>query len=430
MCVFALRPDFTLVDVNQFAADVTGRTRSELIGTSAINLLHPDDLSLVLDAVGIINVEPWRASPAQFRIVDSTGRVIPMDMRAQVVDPPLNGISLLVTAQPAIIADHVDRFVTATTAHSPLRTSLRPLIDAIEANGHYAAAMYWIDEFMGDAQFVANQTPAGTLMTWPPAVRELRSIAEAITDNQPVFRTLTELPLEAAQVEAAAPYLSASVHPVRIGDTFVGFILGMTKSSDRLGDFGKRFMVRMTELATVAITQHQISMRLRRQALTDPLTGLANRTALFESCEENRSGSLSIVDVDQFKSINDTHGHTVGDTVLVEISRRLVELVGSKGLVARLGGDEFAIILREHTIEQAGELLRKAFAYPVETSVGSLVVRGSFGSADLEANESITAALARADHAMYDSKRKRTGRRHTAMSDLDQDLVTVNDLFG
>jgi ammonium transporter, Amt family len=92
--------------------------------------------------------------------------------------------------------------------------------------------------------------------------------------------------------------------------------------------------------------------RIRHLALHDPQTGLPNRALFTESLSnlvelatQGEGFALLLVDIDRFKNINDVHGHQSGDTVIVEVAKRLSEVVGGDGLVARLAGDEFAIVL-------------------------------------------------------------------------------------
>src|SRR5690349_5958371 len=85
--------------------------------------------------------------------------------------------------------------------------------------------------------------------------------------------------------------------------------------------------------------------RARRQARTDELTGLANRAALKTDLKRRAKSRapwvLVLVDLDNFKQVNDVHGHDAGDMVLTEAARRLTAVAGRGDLVARLGGDEF-----------------------------------------------------------------------------------------
>src|SRR5262249_6270494 len=117
---------------------------------------------------------------------------------------------------------------------------------------------------------------------------------------------------------------------------------------------------------------------LRRQALHDGLTGLPNRTslndhlraALRQSKLTSQPVGLLIMDLDQFKEVNDALGHDHGDRLLIEISRRLQRVLPGADLIARLGGDEFAVLLPECNEERAvaaAESARHTFERPFQT---------------------------------------------------------------
>jgi diguanylate cyclase (GGDEF)-like protein/PAS domain S-box-containing protein len=120
----------------------------------------------------------------------------------------------------------------------------------------------------------------------------------------------------------------------------------------------------------------RVEERTRFLALHDSLTGLPNRTlfldrlqrALAEAQRYGRRAGLLLLDLDQFKDINDMLGHTAGDQLLVEVARRLQACVRTSDTVARLGGDEFALILSEtHRPEDAAAVARKAMHVMAET---------------------------------------------------------------
>jgi two-component system cell cycle response regulator len=155
--------------------------------------------------------------------------------------------------------------------------------------------------------------------------------------------------------------------------------------------------------------------RLARQALTDDLTGLANRRHGAHQLEREialavRHGRVLAVvrvDVDNFKLINDTHGHQAGDRVLVEVARRLSGAVRGGDELARWGGDEFVAILpgtEKAGALRAGERLRGAVAdTPVEIDATSLPVTISVGWAHW-VGDTPDDLLARADRALYKAK--------------------------
>jgi diguanylate cyclase (GGDEF)-like protein len=154
------------------------------------------------------------------------------------------------------------------------------------------------------------------------------------------------------------------------------------------------------------------------QAMVDPLTGTANRRGfdrvlaieLERSARRGHPCALVIVDLDDFKQVNDHHGHGVGDEVLVTLADRLRESVRSADTVARLGGEEFALLLPETDLAGAiavAERARTAFALNGVRLKGgaNLVVTASFGAADFPASRDEATLLSDADKALYTAKR-------------------------
>jgi diguanylate cyclase (GGDEF)-like protein len=157
---------------------------------------------------------------------------------------------------------------------------------------------------------------------------------------------------------------------------------------------------------------------LRILSECDPLTGVLNRRSLAERSERewaravrhNRSLSCIMVDLDGFKSVNDTHGHVSGDAVLKAVAELLIELCRTSDLVSRYGGEEFCIIAPETGEEAAANLaerLRAAIArHPIEVLAGTLNVTGSFGVAESrQEGDSVERLIARADDALLAAKR-------------------------
>jgi two-component system cell cycle response regulator len=165
----------------------------------------------------------------------------------------------------------------------------------------------------------------------------------------------------------------------------------------------------------------------QRLALTDPLTGLYNRWALENLLEQEiekarrleYSLGLLIVDIDQFKTINDTQGHLQGDKVLSAVARALRQALRKSDMLARYGGDEFVALLpgcEPQALRGVGEQLRKAVAElpvdalggtPVTVSIGGVAARG-------HAVE-MTPIFRTADDALY--RAKAAGRNCVALAD-------------
>lgn len=160
--------------------------------------------------------------------------------------------------------------------------------------------------------------------------------------------------------------------------------------------------------------------KLEYLARHDAMTGLLNRRAFDEAVSDallTRDGkarvALIAIDLDGFKSVNDTHGHAAGDAVLAAVAERMGEVFGDTAC-ARLGGDEFAVLLpdcrdRDRCLSRSEEL-RSALHRPVPFKGRELAIGASVGVAFRQGPETVAALCARADRAMYDAKSNRLAR--------------------
>ncbi|GAA2877426.1 hypothetical protein Acy02nite_62490 [Actinoplanes cyaneus] len=156
--------------------------------------------------------------------------------------------------------------------------------------------------------------------------------------------------------------------------------------------------------AMLDITERRtLERRLRDLADADPLTGVANR-ALFTRRLDDAAAVL-LIDLDDFKGINDSLGHDVGDHFLIAVARVLREALPAGGLVARLGGDEFAVLLSDgDDHERTARRITAALTTPVDVAGHQLTPRASIGVARRQAGESGEDLLRHADIALYEAK--------------------------
>jgi diguanylate cyclase (GGDEF)-like protein len=159
---------------------------------------------------------------------------------------------------------------------------------------------------------------------------------------------------------------------------------------------------------------HAEQARFRHAALHDPVTGLGNRRLLAERLEDalgrHRPVAVMLVDLDDFKLVNDTLGHAAGDELLVAVSQRMRRNVRPDDLVVRLGGDEFALLLLDpDSHAEAGTVadrVLQAVAQPYTVAGSPAQVGASIGLV-VAGDERVAAnqLLDRADQAMYEAKR-------------------------
>lgn len=175
-------------------------------------------------------------------------------------------------------------------------------------------------------------------------------------------------------------------------------------------------IAQMRHLESSVVRLHDERSRLRLEAGTDALTGLANRAsllprlaqALAASVRSGRPLCVIMADLDRFKDVNDTYGHPVGDLVLRDTAARLGSALRDFDLVARYGGEEFIAVLQDTPLDiavQIAERVRRRIGdHPYNVIEGGLRVTLSQGIALAHAGDSVDTLIARADVALYAAK--------------------------
>lgn len=222
--------------------------------------------------------------------------------------------------------------------------------------------------------------------------------------------------------------LETVVHSARQGDYGPALSMG----ADRQDEVG-RLSAAFTEMA-VAVSDHTRLLEARVHARTEELeklafrdtqTGIANRRGFVAAFAETAAGQrqgLLLVDIDRFKSINDTFGHAAGDAVIIEVSRRIGDCVGDGNICARWGGDELIVLLAD----SAPHLLR-ATAFAVMAAISDRPVElpdshpaqvtVSVGACLVEPGDTIETATEMADAALYMAKGE--GRNRVVIFDRE-----------
>ncbi len=219
----------------------------------------------------------------------------------------------------------------------------------------------------------------------------------------------------------------AAVIPLPVGDGLlaalvVGQPAGVGSRALRVRDVQR--ITTIANQATIALRHAHALERLHHDSLHDALTGLPNRTEFRARAVEAVAGAaggmaacaIGVLDLDGFKTVNDSLGHLAGDQVLAEVGRRMSRLAGSGLLISRLGGDEFAVLVRgvpdeQEVVELARRLLDGVHA-PFTVDGEQVRLTGSLGLA-LGPRDGLTAdqLLRNADIAMYAAKAEAGGLR-------------------
>lgn len=227
-------------------------------------------------------------------------------------------------------------------------------------------------------------------------------------------------------------------NPLVTGAPFIRSYLGVPLSSpdgynvgslcaidSKPRDFTGQHVAVLSSFAALVVDE----LELRRIAETDHLTGVATRRsftadaekALAQDRETSSVSGLLMLDIDHFKSINDTFGHPTGDVVLKAVADQLKRTLSSRGTIGRLGGEEFGILLRdvdEVSALATAERLRSAIEAMQIDHDPPLNVTASFGLALADdATDGLQEWLARADSALYEAKRGGRNRCCVAVED-------------
>ena len=366
-----------------------------LLGTQIPELIHPDDLPRVLDVIAKLSPQPRAGGTVDFRMRAADGSWHFMETSATNLlhDPAVEGFVIS-------LKDATERVL----AEGALKTSERRYRDLVERSH----------------ELIYSATPDGRFTSVNLAAAELTGYGVDELVGMSVFDLI--VPEERLRAAEALERVARGSEPqgieleLRAKD---GRRLFIEVRTHLVADDGGTAHVE--GLARDVTQRHLLEERLRYEGIHDALTGLPNRTLLLDrlsrALDQRGDGhtkvAVMLLDVNQFKLINDDLGHAAGDEVLVELAQRFRRLLRKTETLARFGGDEFALVA-EGDGAQAGlvtlaERMLSAFARPFNVAGVSRKLTGSLGIA-IAADDSTPAQLLRdADTAMYRVKATRSG---------------------
>ena len=215
--------------------------------------------------------------------------------------------------------------------------------------------------------------------------------------------------------------------PMVVGDAVVG-VVGV-RNSPLISEPEAHALVAAVAVLAIAIRNSQLLTQTRESSIRDGLTGCFNRTYALDTLRSElqrsrRSGrgvSVMMIDIDDFKLVNDRHGHLTGDAMLSAIGSRITSSLRTTDVKCRYGGDEFLIVLPETSLNgaehAAAMLVEEVAQIRLEAHGGIVTPTVSVGvAAAIDGESEPTSLIARADQALYEAKRN--GRNRTVTSRL------------
>lgn len=427
----ALAADFA------FETDADGRlvfiTPDPALGWTADTLLGGCASDLLLDS-GPGAFDPFRALTAArerrvwLRRADGDPACLSVSV-VPLAEGGVRGVARDVTAQDARTAaaagalrrvevmDHIlAQMRQEVLAPRMMQATLSALREALGAEG-----ICLLDPLQSGSTSGAGDTPVVLHEAGTPAPALMALVAAMLPDD--------EAPVQARGPDRR-PLLVCTGHN-RFGEQVALVIWRAPDQRDWDAD-DRSLAASVTVLMRVILDHDAIQREMARQARTDPLTGLLNRRAFLEDVtrrvdrldREGVPGTLIFVDLDNFKHLNDSHGHEAGDQALVIVATLLRDIVRPTDLVARLGGDEFALWLdgadelaaaeRAEQLCNTGPRLTAHLDTPDRPKLGLSV---GIATRWPGRGESVDALIHRADQIMYEVKR--AGRGHWRVSQTE-----------
>jgi diguanylate cyclase (GGDEF)-like protein/PAS domain S-box-containing protein len=439
-----LTPQLHMLRVNGSMCRLLGRSADEIVGRSILEFTHPDDLGRSVERrESLVDGAARVDAPLVKRYLRPDGSIVDAIVTTVLVEPgdgdpyffsQLQDVTEQRRAerQQALIADLGRRALECSDVvalMSEATQMVREILGAAGCMTNRRLADGTIRTVAADGQNDDLTIPAGASSQTGHTLQ----VREPVVSNNLSAETRFSVPTIVIE-HGLNRGLSVPI-PERAGANHV--MLAHGQANARLFSVeDARFMEAVCHVIAGALDRAATELELRRRALEDPLTGLANRALLASQLEAELRHSRRLdaqvcvlaLDLDRFKAVNDTLGHSTGDTLLRRVAARLTACVREEDLVARPGGDEFTVVCTrtttDHAISEVAQRLVQCLAEPFEIGGYEVFVAASVGVAvSVHGRETAEELLRDADAAMYRAKELGGGRFEAFDVELRHHLV-------
>lgn len=421
--VFLVDVHGRIVYVSAACEKIFGYTQYEMIGQSMIDLVAPEDRIRTLEEAGKVMGGHSRIG-FENRYIRKDGRQVDImwSARWSEADQLRIGVARDVTERK-----HAEEMQAATYAVSEATHNATDLAALFREIHQIIAKLVPVAGFV-----VATCDPKTKQIGFPyqmdahgksPVVQEAiarQYCAEVIRDGQPML--LSDEAVAAPSCDATATLFSVGefwlTMPLITQKEVIGALILKGYPGRAYSDKDKELLHFVSAQVATAIERRQLNDELLRSARYDELTGLPNRrlfhnrmkSALARCRRRQRRLAVFFVDLDNFKQVNDSLGHAVGDLLLQEVALRLKRCLRGDDTVARLGGDEFIVLQEEIQVPEdalaVANKIQSVVRQPVNIDGHVLWTRASIGIAVYPENgEETEQLLQHADKAMYLDKK-------------------------
>lgn len=429
---YAILPNGDFVLFNVAASKLTGYTREEIIGTPFERMIAPD----FLEKTRFHFNEAVKGNNENFQsvLIHKNGErvavsivIVPIIVHDQIEG--IIGVTKDITEQMILetLKNGQNRILKMITKNKPFQKvldTITTLFEGITNNGGKCSIML-MDESRTKLRLVSapnlpteyvnllntNQVRENIGSCGSAAFTKQTIVVEDIQSN-PLFEEYKEIALQFNLMSCwSIPLLDDK-------DNVLGTFAIYYEKNHTPNENDLKILNEASYLAGLAVQHYQTKERINYLAFHEPLTELPNRRMFEEkvskaieiSDQRGKNFSILFIDLDRFKSINDTYGHNIGDKLLIEVSKQLKKCVKETDVIARLGGDEFTILIEDSTFEKAEQVANRivdVFEKKVTLENMECYITPSIGIAIYPTHgKSVSELLKYADGAMYQSKKE------------------------